>query len=110
MSGYRGRVWTGIILVTLALLVAGSGRTGGDAVEKVCVARVQGTIGPATASYLARAIGEAAGQGAQCLVIELDTPGGLLDSTKEIIQGFLRSPVPTVVYVSPPGAWAGSGM
>jgi len=40
--------------------------------------------------------------------IELDTPGGLLDSTKEIIQGFLRSPVPTVVYVSPPGAWAGS--
>ena len=76
--------------------------------RKVCVARVQGTIGPATAGYLARAIGEAAGQQAECLIIELDTPGGLLDSTKEIIQSFLRSPVPIVVYVSPQGAWAGS--
>jgi membrane-bound serine protease (ClpP class) len=75
---------------------------------KVCLARLQGTIGPASASYLARAIGEAAGQNAQCLIIELDTPGGLLDSTKEIIQSFLRSPVPTVVYVAPQGAWAGS--
>jgi membrane-bound serine protease (ClpP class) len=108
MPGCRGSFRTGITLATLALLLTGPGRTGGEAVEKVCVARVQGTIGPATASYLARAIGEAAGQGAQCLVIELDTPGGLLDSTKQIVQSFLRSPVPTVVYVSPPGAWAGS--
>jgi len=74
----------------------------------VCTARVQGTIGPATAGYLERALAEAARQKAQCLVIELDTPGGLLDSTREIIQTFLRSAVPTVVYVSPPGAWAGS--
>ena len=108
MPGCRRMVWTSALLVTLAGLTPGSGWTGEEAIEKVCVARVQGTIGPATASYLGRAIGEAAGQGAQCLVIELDTPGGLLDSTKEIIQGFLRSPVPTVVYVSPPGAWAGS--
>jgi len=108
MSGCRRMVWISALLVTLTWLTAGSGWTGEATAEKVCVARVQGTIGPATASYLARAMGEAAGQGAQCLVIELDTPGGLLDSTKEIIQGFLRSPVPTVVYVSPPGAWAGS--
>lgn len=108
MAGCRGRVWTGLLLGALALLLAGPGGAGGDAADKVCVARVQGTIGPATAGYLARAIGEAAGRGAQCIVIELDTPGGLLDSTKQIIQSFLRSPVPTVVYVSPPGAWAGS--
>ena len=75
---------------------------------RVCTARVQGTIGPATAGYLDRALHEAARLNAQCLVIELDTPGGLLDSTREIIQTFLRSAVPTVVYVSPPGAWAGS--
>jgi membrane-bound serine protease (ClpP class) len=75
---------------------------------KVCLVHVQGAIGPATASYIARALGEAAGQHAQCLVIQLDTPGGLLDATKEIIQSFLRSPVPTVVYVAPEGAWAGS--
>ena len=108
MLGCRGRVWARLLLAALALFVARSGWPEGDAAEKVCVARVQGTIGPATASYLARAIGEAAGQGAQCLVIELDTPGGLLDATKQIIQSFLRAPVPTVVYVSPPGAWAGS--
>jgi membrane-bound serine protease (ClpP class) len=76
--------------------------------QTVCVCRVSGTIGPATASYISRAIGEAAGQNAQCLVLQLDTPGGLLDSTKEIIQAFLRSPIPVVVYVAPAGAWAGS--
>lgn len=93
------------VFATLALL----GAWGTPVQERqVCVARVQGTIGPATADYLARAIGEAAGRNAQCLVVELDTPGGLLDSTKEIIQSFLRSPVPTVVFVSPQGAWAGS--
>ncbi len=93
--------WGIILAVWLALAV-------GALAQTVCVVRVQGTIGPATASYISRALGEAAGDNAQCLVIELDTPGGLLDSTKEIIQSFLRSPVPTVVYVSPAGAWAGS--
>jgi membrane-bound serine protease (ClpP class) len=94
----------------MALLLCLGARAAAPAPQapKVCVARIQGTIGPATASYVARALGEAAGMGAQCLVIQLDTPGGLLDSTKEIIQSFLRSPLPTVVYVSPPGAWAGS--
>ena len=93
------------ILLALCLLAAWGGPAPGS---RVCLARLQGTIGPASASYLARAIGEAAGQSAQCLIIELDTPGGLLDSTKEIIQSFLRSPVPIVVYVAPQGAWAGS--
>ncbi len=79
-----------------------------EAAPEVCRIQVQGAIGPATASYIARALGEAAGRHAQCLVIQLDTPGGLLDATKEIIQSFLRSPVPTVVYVAPEGAWAGS--
>jgi len=99
--------WVALAL-TLAVLGSLPDRAAGEAPRRVYVARVQGTIGPATASYLARARGEATSQGAQCLVIELDTPGGLLDSTKEIVQGFLNSPVPTVVFVSPPGAWAGS--
>ena len=94
--------------LALAALGGATDRAVANPPPRVCVARVQGTIGPATASYLARGIGVAAGQGAQCLLIELDTPGGLLDSTREITQTFLRSPVPTVVYVSPPGAWAGS--
>lgn len=108
MQDFRETIGNITLSLALAVLVTMPGWAAGDAAGRVCVARVQGTIGPATASYLARAIGETAGQDAQCLVIELDTPGGLLDSTKEIVQSFLRSPVPTVVYVSPQGAWAGS--
>jgi len=106
MPACRERIRRGLLTLALAACAALPG--GPPQAGRVCVARVQGTIGPATASYLARALGEAAGQQAQCLVIELDTPGGLLDSTREIIQSFLRAPVPTVVFVAPQGAWAGS--
>jgi membrane-bound serine protease (ClpP class) len=92
---------------TLALFIAFVVATSARA-EKVGLIKIEGAIGPATASYISRAIDEAAGQGAQCLIIELDTPGGLLDSTKVIVQKFLASPIPTVVYVAPAGAWAGS--
>ena len=70
--------------------------------------RINGPIGPATASYIARALDHAASQNAECLIIQLDTPGGLLESTKEIVQKFYAAKVPTVVYVAPPGANAGS--
>ena len=57
----------------------------------MCFIKVDGVIGPATASYISRAVDEAASQGAQCLIVQLDTPGGLLDPTKEIVQKFLAS-------------------
>src|SRR5258705_7026367 len=69
---------------------------------------IKGAIGPATATYIARAIDVAAKRHEACLIIQLDTPGGLLDSTKDIVQKFYASPVPTVVYVSPSGASAAS--
>ena len=75
---------------------------------QVSVARVEGVIGPATATYVTRAIEQAEANGDECLLIELDTPGGVLDSTKTIVQAFLGSSVPTVVYVAPSGAHAGS--
>jgi membrane-bound serine protease (ClpP class) len=78
------------------------------AAEKVSFINIDGAIGPATASYISRSIEEARTQNAQCLVIQLNTPGGLLDSTQKIVQSFLGSSVPVVVYVAPTGATATS--
>jgi len=74
----------------------------------IAVARIDGSINPASSDYLQRAIEEAATLEAAILLIELDTPGGLVTSTQDIIQAMLGSRVPIVVYVAPQGAWAGS--
>src|SRR5207302_10943701 len=76
--------------------------------EKVSFIKIDGAIGPATASYVSRSIDEARAQKAQCLIIQLNTPGGLLDSTQTIVQSFLGSTVPVVVYVAPTGSTATS--
>src|SRR6202049_4821174 len=76
--------------------------------EKVCLINVDGAIGPATASYISRSVDETESQGAQCLIVQLNTPGGLLDSTRAIVQKLLASPVPVFVYVAPTGATAAS--
>ena len=76
--------------------------------EKVCFINVEGPISPTTAGYVSRAVDETASQGGQCLIIQLNTPGGLLDSMQRIVQKLLASPIPTVVYVAPTGATAAS--
>jgi membrane-bound serine protease (ClpP class) len=93
------------ISIALAGLVAGTGPVQSGHVGLITIT---GAIGPATAHYVARAIAAAAAQDDQCLIIQLDTPGGLLESTKEIVQQFYASKVPIVVYVSPSGASAAS--
>jgi membrane-bound serine protease (ClpP class) len=75
---------------------------------QVGLIRIHGPIGPATANYISRALDVAASQDDQCLIIELDTPGGLANSMNDIIDAFYASPVPTVVYVAPEGAMASS--
>ena len=81
---------------------------GNSRANEVGLIRINGAIGPATASYISRSIDVAAANHSACLIIQLDTPGGLLDSTKDIVQRFYASAVPTVVYVSPSGASASS--
>ncbi len=76
--------------------------------ETVSLIKIDGAIGPATASYISRSIDEAGKRNAQALVIQLNTPGGLLDSTQTIVQSLLGSTVPVVVYVAPTGATATS--
>jgi membrane-bound serine protease (ClpP class) len=75
---------------------------------QVGLIKIDGAIGPATANYVSRAIKVAASQNDECLIVELNTPGGLGDSMNDIVQDFYQSPVPTVVYVAPEGAMAGS--
>jgi len=75
---------------------------------EVNLIRIEGAIGPATAGYVERAVRHASEAGARCLVVQIDTPGGLLDSTKAIVQSFYGSGVPVVVYVAPTGAHATS--
>lgn len=74
----------------------------------VSIISVSGTIGPTTTQYINRGLKASVDRGDQLLVIELDTPGGLLSSTQEIVQELLGSSHPIAVYVSPEGANAGS--
>jgi membrane-bound serine protease (ClpP class) len=95
-------------LTSLALWLAWMTAPPGFAAEKVSLIKIDGAIGPATASYISRSVEQARAENTQCLVIQLNTPGGLLDSTQKIVQSFLGSPVPVVVYVAPTGATATS--
>src|ERR1041385_6172369 len=94
------------VLPVLALGLACATAPTSLAADKVSLIKIDGAIGPATATYISRSIEEARAQNAQCLIIQLNTPGGLLDSTQKIVQSFLGSPVPVVIYVAPTGATA----
>lgn len=77
--------------------------------KSVALIRVDRAISPTTTNYIKRGIKEAGESGAEALIIELDTPGGLLESTKNIVQAMLDSDeLPIIVYVAPEGATAAS--
>jgi membrane-bound serine protease (ClpP class) len=69
---------------------------------------IDGTINPAVDDFIRESIGRAKANGARALIIQLDTPGGLVDSTRSIVKEMLAAPVPVMVYVAPSGARAGS--
>jgi membrane-bound serine protease (ClpP class) len=72
------------------------------------VLEINGPIGPATARYVVRGLGAARRDGARVVILEIDTPGGLDSSMRDIIRAILASPIPVVAYVAPPGARAAS--
>jgi len=93
-----------LALALAALLLANSPARA----SHVNVIVIDGVISAATADFVEKAIGLSEEDGAVALLISLDTPGGVLDPTKDIVQALLNADVPTIVYVSPNGAWAAS--
>ena len=76
--------------------------------QTVVSMKIDGTINPVTADFIHNGIEKAKTEKAECLIIHLNTPGGLLKSTRIIVSDMLESTVPVIVYVSPAGAHAGS--
>ncbi len=74
----------------------------------VLIITLNGAINPAASDYINYGIEQAVKNNSECLVIRLNTPGGLLESTRKIVSDILQSPVPVVVYVSPPGSRSAS--
>jgi len=94
-----------IVLYITIIIIACFGL---NAKSRVLVIKVNGAISPATASYIINGIEYATENNANAAIIELNTPGGLLNSTRDIITAILNSNIPIVVYISPSGSHAGS--
>jgi membrane-bound serine protease (ClpP class) len=75
---------------------------------RVIVIHLDDTIQPISADYMARGLNAAAAQHANAVLIEINTPGGLLDSMRQMVSKVIASPVPVIVYVAPSGSRAGS--
>ncbi|MCH8298185.1 MAG: nodulation protein NfeD [Chloroflexi bacterium] len=98
---FLGMLFTGILGPVLA-------RAQDPNTPHALVMTVDGIINHVKVRFIARAIEQAQEEGAALLIIQLDTPGGLLSSTRDIVELLLESPVPVAVFVSPKGARAGS--
>jgi len=92
-------------LLLALILAVGASQVDAAEVHRI---EVQGVINPVSAKFVIDAVDRAERERADALLIELDTPGGLLEATRQIVQRFLAAEVPVIVYVAPDGARAGS--
>lgn len=93
----------GLLLIAVLSFAQSTG-----APSPVVLLHLDDTIQPVSEQYLDRGLKQAAQSHAQALLVDLNTPGGLLDTTRSMVSSILASPVPVVVYVAPPGSRAGS--
>lgn len=99
--------WTYVFFWLVLVCSLASGATAQEAAY-VGVLEIEGPVTPIMISYIERGIGMAEDDGAQALVVLLDTPGGQVDLMNEVVQAILRARVPVVIYVYPSGAYAAS--
>lgn len=97
-----------ICALCLLLLASFSFAQNGGITSHVVVLHLDDTIQPISEDYLDRGLAEAAGTHANALLIDLNTPGGLLTTTRSMVSKILASPVPVIVFVAPSGSRAGS--
>src|ERR1700736_5596468 len=95
------RLWSMICFVVAVALCSA-------APAQVLKVSVNDTIQPITEEYIARALDEAQRKNDQAVLIEMNTPGGLVDSTRKIIEKITASPIPVIIYVTPSGSRAAS--
>jgi membrane-bound serine protease (ClpP class) len=108
MTG-RGLAWSVVVslgAVLALLLPAGAGSQPGE--SRVTVIELDGAIDKVSARFLDRALGEAEDENASVAIVRIDTPGGVLDATRDMVGDIFGSRVPVAAYVSPDGAQAAS--
>lgn len=93
------------IIAIAAIILLGASL---NATEKVMLINIDDGISPAIAEYIETGIEEAEEAGAEAIIIKLNTPGGLVSSTRDIVEDMLAAKIPVIVYVAPGGARAGS--
>ena len=96
------------VLVCLVFAAACAFAQNSNGSPRVVVLNLDDTIQPISEDYLERGIAEAAQSHAEALLVDLNTPGGLLDTTRSMVSKILASPAPVIVYVAPSGSRAGS--
>lgn len=96
------------ILISLFSLILTASAADLFAQNRYAVVKLSGSVNPIVAEHIVESIEQAALDGNQFIVIQMDTPGGLMDSMREIIKSILTSKIPVVVYTYPKGAQAAS--
>lgn len=102
-----GLLWSAAVLI-IGCIVALFPVAARAQASKVVVIHLDDTIQPISADYLKRGLDRAADMHAQAVLVEMNTPGGLLESMREMVKDILASPTPVIVYVGPSGSRAGS--
>jgi membrane-bound serine protease (ClpP class) len=109
---YHMRLWAwGLAfraLLPIIGIVAGALPASAAPTDRVLVVSIDGAISVAAARQVTRAVDEAKKQNAAAIVIRVDTPGGLVTATRDIIRDIIAAPVPIIIYVAPSGARAAS--